>query len=299
MSWSALADDGGSAVATYTVTSSPDEATVVVAAINLTAVVTGLTNGTSYTFTVTATNAVGAGDSSAPSNAVVPATVPGTPTGAAATAGDGQATVTWSAPTSDGGRPVTGYTVTSSPGGITATSSASSLTAVVTGLANGTPYTFAVTATNEVGAGGPSAASNVVTPIGPPDAPTDVAAAGGDGQATVDWSAPAFDGGSPITGYIVTSNPDGTTAGVAASSLSAVVAGLANGTSYAFTVTATNAAGVGDPSAPSNAVTPATGPDAPTNVVAVAGDGQATVTWSAPALAWTKGPPLACSSPLS
>ncbi len=75
---------------------------------------TGLTNGTSYTFTVSATNANGAGPASAQSNAVTPGrtTVPGAPTGVTATAGDGSAQVSWTAPANNGGSPITSYTVT-------------------------------------------------------------------------------------------------------------------------------------------------------------------------------------------
>ncbi|HUO50311.1 MAG TPA: fibronectin type III domain-containing protein [Candidatus Paceibacterota bacterium] len=91
-----------------------------------------------------------------------PITVPGAPTIGTATAGDAQATVTFTAPASDGGSPITSYTVTSSPGGITASGAASPLT--VTGLTNGVSYTFTVKATNAVGTGAASAASNSVTP---------------------------------------------------------------------------------------------------------------------------------------
>ena len=80
----------------------------------------GLTNGTAYTFTVTATNAIGTGIASAPSNSVTPATLPGAPTAPAAIAGNAQAAVAFSAPASNGGSAVTSYTVTSSPSGITA-----------------------------------------------------------------------------------------------------------------------------------------------------------------------------------
>ena len=85
---------------------------------------------------------------------------------------------------------VTGYTVTSSPGGFTATGAASPL--VVTGLSNGTAYTFTVVATNQIGNGLVSNASNAVTPqapIGVPGAPTAVTAAGGNAQATVSFTA--------------------------------------------------------------------------------------------------------------
>jgi hypothetical protein len=79
-----------------------------------------------------------------------------------ATAGNAQATVTFTAPTNDGGAAITAYTVTSSPGGFTATGSASPLT--VTGLSNGTAYTFTVVATNSVGDSVASSASAPVTP---------------------------------------------------------------------------------------------------------------------------------------
>lgn len=91
------------------------------------------------------------------------ATVPSAPTIGTATAGNAQATVPFTAPTNNGGSPITSYTVTSSPGGITASGAASPIT--VTGLTNGTAYTFTVTATNAVGTGPASAASNSVTPM--------------------------------------------------------------------------------------------------------------------------------------
>lgn len=87
---------------------------------------------------------------------------PGTPT---ATAGDAAATVSWTA-AGDGGSPVTGYTVTAAPGGRTCTT-AGDLRCTVTGLANGTSYTFTVAATNAVGQGPASAPSAAVTPRAP------------------------------------------------------------------------------------------------------------------------------------
>src|SRR5439155_576653 len=106
-----------------------------------------------------------AGDSSesSASNAVTPATVPGAPTGASAEGGNAQATVSFTAPANNGGAAITGYTVTSSPGAITATGSGSPIT--VTGLSNGTSYTFTVHATNTAGDSSESSASNAVTPL--------------------------------------------------------------------------------------------------------------------------------------
>lgn len=96
------------------------------------------------------------------------ASVPGAPTIGTATGGDTQATVTFTAPTFYGGSPITSYTATSSPGNITGTlTQTGSGTITITGLTNGTAYTFTVTATNAIGTGPASTASNSVTPTVP------------------------------------------------------------------------------------------------------------------------------------
>ncbi|MEO7795483.1 MAG: fibronectin type III domain-containing protein, partial [Thermoanaerobaculia bacterium] len=128
-------------------------------------VVTGLTNGIAYTFTVRATTLFGTGDPSAPSNSVTPAGPPGPPVAIVAVGGDSSATVSFAAPLDDGGSAVTGYTVVSNPaGGVDVNDGFVTLAHLVTGLTNGVPYTFTVTATNGVGTSSPSKASNEVTP---------------------------------------------------------------------------------------------------------------------------------------
>ncbi|PRX59211.1 DNA-binding beta-propeller fold protein YncE [Cohnella sp. SGD-V74] len=126
--------------------------------------VTGLTNGTTYYFAVMAINSLGDSEASPPVSAT-PATVPAAPDNVTAVAGNGRATVSFTAPADHGGSAITGYEVTASPGNIVVTGTASPIT--VTGLTNGTSYTFIVKAINRVGSGAPSTGSDAVVPSSP------------------------------------------------------------------------------------------------------------------------------------
>jgi hypothetical protein len=209
----------------------------------------------------------------AAASGAVAQTVPGAPTIGTATAGNAQASVTFTAPSSNGGSPITGYTATSAPGGKTGSAAASPIS--VTGLTNGTAYTFTVTATNSVGTGAASSASNSVTPATVPGAPTMGAATRGNGQATVNFSPPSSNGGAAITSYTVTPSPGGRLVTGTASPIT--VTGLTNGTTYTFAVAATNRVGTGATSGLSNTVTPATVPGAPTIGAASGGNAQVSV----------------------
>ncbi len=168
---------GTSPITSYTVTpyigSTAQSSTVVNGSPPATsATITGLKNGTTYTFTVTATNAVGSGPASEKSNAVTPSapTAPAAPAAPTATPGNASATVTWSAPANNGS-PITSYTVTPYLGSTAEpatkiSGSPPATSATITGLTNGATYTFTVTATNAIGSGPPSPASNAVTPSG-------------------------------------------------------------------------------------------------------------------------------------
>jgi len=190
---------------------------------------------------VVATNAAGPSAASA-TVAVTPYTVPGAPTIGTATPGNGQATIAFTAPASNGGSAITSYTVTCNAGGFTATGAVSPLT--VTGLTNGTAYNCSVVATN---AAGPSAASATVavTPYTVPGAPTIGTATPGNGQATIAFTAPASNGGSPITSYTATCTAAGAAHTVSATGTTSpiTVSGLIGGVTYICTVAATNAAG--------------------------------------------------------
>jgi len=170
-----------------------------------------------------------------------PTTVPGAPGGVTASAQNGQATVTWTPPSSDGGTPITNYTVVTSTGqpGCDAGLSTSCL---VQGLSNGTPYQFAVVAQNGRGASAPSAWSATVVPAGPPDAPWNVKVLARKGKAKVSWKAPGFNGGAPISRYTVTASSGRS---CSTSGLSCTVKRLKHRKKVRFTVVASNAVGTG------------------------------------------------------
>ncbi len=122
----------------------------------------------------------------------------------------------------------------------------------------------------------PSAYASVTVPT----APTGVAATPGNGAAVVKWFAPINDGGSPITGYTVTSRPGSKICTTTGTKI-CIIHGLRNGTSYAIVVKARNRIGLG---AASTHVTVKPGvPLAPKDVRATAGNARARVAWIAPA----------------
>jgi hypothetical protein len=170
VSWSAPSG----VVAQYTITpyigSAAQKATTLTGSPPQTSVtISSLTPGTAYTFTVQASNTSGSGPVSAASNSVTPTspTAPSAPTAVSAVPASSEAQVSWSAPSEEGGSPITGYTITPYIGSAAqtpASAAASATSTVVKGLTNGTSYTFKVSATNSIGAGVASAASPAVVP---------------------------------------------------------------------------------------------------------------------------------------
>ena len=131
--------------------------------------------------------------------------------------------VTWAQPP-DGGSPITTYKVFSGGGTLRATVSAPDTSVNITGLTNGTSYSFKVRAINAAGAGPDSTASTAVTPAGSPSAPLSLAASAGNGLGLVSWTKPASAGGSAILSYTVTAAPGGQTITVSAATTNAAVA---------------------------------------------------------------------------
>jgi hypothetical protein len=187
VSWDPPTSDGGETIESYTVTASQviassgvslqsrnfsvrsgsitDAAPGTCVTTRTSCVVTGLVTGATYTFAVTASNINGDGPSSIATSAVTILVAPSAPTAVSAVAGVNSASVSWTAPTVDGGSAITGYTATSSPGGFTCLSqSATTLNCNMTGLTSGTEYTFTVVAHNVIGSSPASTASSTVTP---------------------------------------------------------------------------------------------------------------------------------------
>lgn len=246
--WSAPQHDGGSPLTSYSVravndaNSSDAHSSGPIDPAVTTYQVSGLASGATYTLSVVATTAVG--DSPAVVGTATTYGVPGAPTGVTAARGLRRLDVSWSAPASD--VPVTAYRVRAVNTADAADAhdsgplSSSTVTYQVTGLKDGATYAVSVTATS---AAGDSAASTVTqTTFALPGTPTGVQVVPGDRQATVSWSAPATDGGTPITSYVVGATPGNVTRTV--SSVAPVtLTGLTNGVLYSFTVTAVNAVG--------------------------------------------------------
>lgn len=169
--WSPPASTGGAPVRRYVAVSSPGGLTCESAG-TPSCIVRGLSNGTTYTFVVTAFNDVGGSTASDPSASTTLVAGPGAPVSARAARKGATAVVTWKRPRSTGGLPITRYTVTSSPGGLTCSSSAATR-CTIRGLRAGTSYVFTVIAVNRKGPGA-AARTNTVTmpaPPAPPSAP--------------------------------------------------------------------------------------------------------------------------------
>lgn len=286
ISWTAPTDDGGASIQGYLVESRPGNLTCVASAVERTCSVKGLQDGITYDFVVAAYNGHFISTASGGTAIVRPTA----PQQVQATPGRRQLTITWQPPANDGGAPITKYVIRVTHSEDSAMYEAVGTSLTVDNLVGGTEYLVEVSAMNAAGPGvaglGP-AASTRATPLDVPSPPSNVQASADDASALVTWFAPLNDGGSPVTGYTVTSAPDGRTCQSNAE-LSCTVTGLTNGTKYKFSVTATNAQGTSEPSQQSVEVTPVAVvtpltqiPPTPANVKVRPGRGSALVSWEA------------------
>ena len=296
VTWSIPSSDGGSAltdyVIEYSVVSSGTWTTFADGTSTATSTtITGLSAGSSYQFRVTAKNIIGSSIASFSSPTV--ATLPTAPTIATTTAVSEQVTVTWTAPTHLGSGTLTGdeYVVTAYDSQGNEAGSCKPIsgqtTCVVTGLDNGSPYTFKVQAVTTAGNSVLSVASAPATPAGVPSAPANVVATTSGSNMTITFEAPSDNGGAAITSYAITSDPAGATCTVGANATTYICTGLTAGTNYTYTVKAVNAKGESSASLASSPVTAVAAPSAPQNVSAVVTAGtttlSATVSFDAPA----------------
>ncbi|MEY4131011.1 MAG: hypothetical protein RLZZ31_1135 [Actinomycetota bacterium] len=232
--------------------------------------ISGLTNGTNYTVTLRSSNTIGTSANSATQNAsTVPANSPSEPTVTSVTTSSQSATVTFSAPISDGGSAITNYQY-SLDGGTTWTTRSPVSTSsplVINGLTNGTTYGISLRAVTSYTTGLASS-TTFATPLSIPSSPQSVVTTGLNQRISVSFTAPDS-GGSPITTYqYALSTDNGTSYGSWVSTNSTLTSftinGLVNGTGYRVLVRALNAVGDGTSSTAQGAnTTPSGVPESP------------------------------------
>ena len=220
---------------------------------------TGLTNGTSYFYVVSAADSAGesANSSEAASKPTAPAQAPATPTGLTATAANAQISLAWSASSTAASYNVKRSTTTGGP--YTKISSPATTSFTDTGLTNGTTYFYVVSAVNSTGESVNSAQASATptAPTQPPTTPTGLTATGGNTQVSLTWTA-----SSGATSYHLKRS---TTSGGPYTQVAAPTAanftdtGLTNGTTYFYVVSALNSVGESANSAQASA-TPANTP---------------------------------------
>jgi fibronectin type 3 domain-containing protein len=253
---------------------------------------TGLTNGQTYHYRVSAVSNAGEGARSILASATpgAAAGLPSEPRNLAARGGNTQVTLSWEAPSNTGGAPITGYRIyrgTASGQETHFTDTGSGTGYTNTGLTNGQTYFFQVSARNSAGEGPRSAEASAAPTGGPtaPSAPVNLTYVPGASSVTLHWEPPASDGGSMITGYTIYR---GSTSGALL-----LLAPVENVTSYAdegllpgltllYQVSAKNAIGSG-PRTPELQAMPLSRPSAPQNLAATAGLGSVSLSWQPPA----------------
>ncbi|MHB8606240.1 MAG: PKD domain-containing protein, partial [Thermoplasmatota archaeon] len=221
-----------------------------------------------------------------------PATVPGAPTGLTATAGNAQVSLSWTAPSSNGGAAITNYKIyrgTSAGGESLYSATGGANTSYVDKKAtNGQTYYYEATAVNSAGEGAKSNEASATPSSGntAPGAPTGLTATGGVKQVSLSWTAPSSTGGSDITNYKIyrgtTSGSETFLGATGGTNTSYVDKNVATNTTYFYQVSAVNSVGEGAKSSEASATTAGV-PYPPSGLAATAGNAQVSLAWSAPA----------------
>jgi large repetitive protein len=288
LNWAAPSGNGGASITNYKLyrgTTPGGESYFTTLGNLLTYTNTGLINGQTYYYKVSAMNGVGEGSQSNEASAT-PGAVPSAPTITSATPGNAKSVLSWTVPSNDGGSAVLNYSIyrgTSSGAETFLTKIGNMLTFTDAGLINGQIYFYKVSALNAIGE---SSLSNEVsvTPATLPSVPLNLTATAGNSKVILTWSAPSSNGGSAITGYKVY---QGTASGAETllmaldNVLTFESTGLINGQAYYYKVSASNAVGEG-PRSTETSVVPVTTPSAPTITSATPGNAQIVLTWTAP-----------------
>src|SRR5207253_2086905 len=261
LTWQAPASDGGSPITNYKIYrgGAPSTETLLTTVGNvLTYTDSAVTNGVTYYYQVSAVNSPGEGaksnEASATPNAPPPPpTPPSAPTNLVATGGNAQVGLTWQAPGSNGGSPITNYKIYR--GGAPSTETLLTTVGAVTSytdttVTNGVTYYYQLSAVNNVGERPKSneASAPPPAPATPPGAPQGLVATAGDATVTLTWSAPSSNGGSPITNYRIyrgTSSNGETLKATIGNVLTYTDTTVTNGVTYYYQVTAVNEAGEG------------------------------------------------------
>ncbi len=266
--------------------------------------ITGLTNGVNYTIRLRAVNSVGPAGTW-DSQPIIPATFPTAPRNLRAEPGDTQVTLRWTAPLSDGGKVIDEYQYQQKTGNsaygswTTITGSDDTTTGHdVTGLTNGTSYSFKVRAKNSVGEG-PESNEVTVVPVTGPSAPTSLTATPAPDETpqlaiALSWTAPTDDGGSAIrshqyrysrnNGSFGSWTPIPNSSATGANATSFTVKGLSavdnTYTTFEFQVRAVNANANGSESGTASTFIDV--PLAPLNLEGTSGDRRVELTWDTP-----------------
>ncbi len=257
LSWTAPTFTGGLAITGYVLQRSTDgnNFTTVASPTATSYSDTNVTNGTTYYFRVAAVNSKGTGTYSS-SLSAKPYTVSGVPKSVSAkTTSNASVALSWEAPESNGGDAISSYLVKAySDSSLTTQVSSATVNPVVDangkyttsviGLAKGTTYYFTVAAVNAAGTGTATSVVSATTWTDPLAPQNVIAKAVGKGTINVSWEAPAFDGGTPITGYILSYRKKGITDWTQIKDITETsydVTGLTVGYTYEFKVAAVNA----------------------------------------------------------